>query len=152
MAEPELILCDTSLVGVLDRAAARPDSIGHWPADVRDRLDQSVLAISVVTEAEVRAGWLHGKWGERRIANAELRLRAYAAIPVDRGALDVWPGLSAAGLGGGWNVSHNDLWIAATAISHALPLASCDGDHRRIEHDGLELIFLPVEPPASSAK
>lgn len=68
------------------------------------------------------------------------------SIPVDGEALHTWPELSAAGLRGGWNLSHNDLWIAATAISVGVPLASCDGDHLRIDDDRLDLIFLPVEP------
>lgn len=144
MPEPELILCDTTVVGLLDRALAHPEMLAAWPDASRQRLDNAVLAVSVITLAETRAGWLHAGWGERKVASAELRLSAYASIPVDRGALDVWPELSAASLSRGWNVSHNDLWIAATAIAHELPLASCDGDHVRIERDDLELIHLPV--------
>ncbi len=144
MPEPELILCDTSVVAVLDRAIAQPELLEAWPDAARERLDHAVLAMSVITLAETRAGWLHANWGERRVAAAQLRLSSYASIPVDRGALDVWPALSAASRSRGWNASHNDLWIAATAIAHQLPLASCDRDHTRIERDDLELIHLPV--------
>jgi len=42
----------------------------------------------------------------------------------------------------GWNVSDNDLWIAAISLSRGLPLATCDGDQRRIVVPGLEVIFL----------
>ena len=146
MGKPEVILCDTSLVGVIDRSAGDPTRIAHWPPRDRDRLDRAVLAISVVTEAEVRAGWTYASWGERRVADAELRLRAYVSVPVDRATLDEWSRLSAANKSGGWNISDNDLWIAATAIAHGLPLATSDGDHHRIAEQSLELLFYPVAP------
>jgi predicted nucleic acid-binding protein len=42
---------------------------------------------------------------------------------------------------------HNDLWIAATAISLRVPLVSCDGDFDRIADDfDLEHIHLPPRP------
>lgn len=146
MPDTELIICDTSVVGVVERAATKPERIAHWPDEDRSRLDGAVLAISVVTEAEVRAGWIYAGWGERRTAAAELRLFAYVSIPVDRRVLDVWPELHAAGRASGWNVGHNDLWIAATAIALGLPLASCDSDHQRIEDERLDLLYLPVDP------
>lgn len=146
MADPEVIVCDTSLVGVLDRAAADANRTAHWPEAIRSRLDRAVLAISVVTDAEVRAGWRYAGWGAPRIAAAELRLLAYLAIPVDRVALDTWSELSAECRRGGLNITDNDLWIAATAVSRNLPLASCDADHRRIDDSRLEVLFLPPNP------
>lgn len=146
MADPEVIVCDTSLVGVLDRAAADTRRTAHWPEGVRSRLDRAVLAISVVTDAEVRAGWRYGGWGATRMAAAELRLLAYLAIPVDRGALGVWSELSADCKQRGLTISDNDLWIAATAMSRDLPLATCDRDHDRIDDRRLEVVFLPPNP------
>lgn len=146
MVDPEVIVCDTSLVGVLDRAAADPERTAHWVDAIRSRLDRAVLAISVVTDAEVRAGWRYAGWGAPRIAAAELRLLAYLAIPVDRGALDAWSELSAECKRRGLSMSDNDLWIAATAVSRNLPLASCDTDHRRIDDPRLEVLFLPPSP------
>jgi predicted nucleic acid-binding protein len=52
-AEPETIVCDTSFIGVHERAGGvRP----NWPQAVVDRLDAAVLAISVISLAEVRVG------------------------------------------------------------------------------------------------
>ncbi len=146
MPEPEVIVCDTSLVAVLERASAEPIRLAHWSEDMRARLDRAVLAISVVAEAEMRAGWAYANWGRRRVAAAELRLRAYLTIPVDRDTLEAWSQLSAESKANGWNVSDNDLWIAATSLSRGLPLATCDGDQRRIVASGLEVIFLAATP------
>lgn len=150
MPEQEIIVCDTSLVAALDRAAKDPQRIGHWPDAVRSRLDSAVLAISVVSEAEVRAGWRYANWGERRVREAELRLRAYLSIPVDGDTLETWSALSAEAKRSGWNVADNDLWIAATASARGLPLATCDGDQRRVEAPGLEIIFLRIAPTSSN--
>ncbi len=88
-------MCDTSLVAVLERASAEPTRLAHWSEDMRARLDRAVLAISVVAEAEMRAGWAYANWGRRRVAAAELRLRAYLTIPLDRDTLEAWSQLSA---------------------------------------------------------
>jgi predicted nucleic acid-binding protein len=52
----DTILCDTSFVSVVQARGV----LRTWPAQERDRLDAAVLAISVVTLAELRDGHIYG--------------------------------------------------------------------------------------------
>ena len=54
------------------------------------RIDNAVLAISVITLAEARFGYLNAEWGERRITNEERRLASFLQIPLDFPDLDEW--------------------------------------------------------------
>lgn len=151
MADPEVLLCDTSFVGLMERAAGRPDRIAHWPDAIRERLDEAILAISVITRAEMKAGYAYAGWGERRIERSEDLLRAYSAIPLDEECLNTWAALKACGMPDGWNVGDNDLWIAATAVSRELPLVTCDTDFSRIAEPRLDLLYLPAGPESRSS-
>jgi predicted nucleic acid-binding protein len=44
-------------------------------------------------------------------------------------------------------MSHNDIWIAATASTRGYPLVTSDKGQARIEDPALEVIFLP--PPST---
>ena len=59
---PEVIHCDTSFIGLQERALRDPASVAHWPAEVVSRLDQALLAISIFAIAEIRAGRLYARW------------------------------------------------------------------------------------------
>ncbi len=141
---PERILCDTSFVGLTEKGIP-----GHWPGEVVERLDRAILAISVITLAEVRAGHIYAGWGTKRVEVAENRLETFVQIPLDLEVVSRWAELQAANLKGAWNVGNNDLWIAATAVSRGLHLATCDGDHRRIKDGRLGLMHLPAKAGGS---
>ena len=127
-AEPETIVCDTSFIGVQERAGgARP----NWPQAVVDRLDAAVLAISVISLAEVRAGRIYANWGRERSDRQEARLAAFLQVPLDEATLDIYAEIHAWSLRGN-AIPHNDMWIAATAISRRFALVSCDQDFDRI--------------------
>jgi predicted nucleic acid-binding protein len=146
--EPEVILCDTTFVSLQEKAGAKPETIAHWPVETLERLDTSILALSVFTIAELRAGRIHAKWGKARADRQEARLAAFLLVPLDEDILNEYAVLHAWSLRG-HTLNHNDLWIAATAIARELPLVSCDKHHREIEKDhALDLIFL--SPPAPS--
>jgi len=141
---PEVILCDTSLVSVLEMAEKRPELVTHWPQDARERLDAAFLAISIFSIAELRAGRIAANWGQSRAERQEKRLTAsFVTIPLDDDALNAYTVLHAWSNRGN-KTPHNDMWIAATAISRGLPLASCDEHFERIaaSHD-LQHIYLP---------
>jgi predicted nucleic acid-binding protein len=141
---PEHLVCDTTVVSLIAAAVAHPERIAHWPAEIRDRLDRAVLAISVFTQAEVRSGYLRANWGERRIAEAERALAAYLLLPLDYEVLDHYVRLRARYLG---QIGDNDLWIAATAIARGWPLVACDLDFCKLR-DELDLIYLARDPNA----
>ncbi len=105
-----------------------------------------MLAISVVTVAESRAGFLIDRWGPRRMHAGDHDLESFLQIPVDDDALDEWARLRATAKVTGIAIGDNDLWIAATASTRRHVLATCDRDHLRIARDlPVEVVYL--QPP-----
>ncbi len=144
--QSEILICDTSFVSHVRRRSAAPGRYEHWDAAVVDRVKEARLEISVVTVAEVRAGYLGGGWGARRIAQAERLLSDYFRISIDRGHLDEWARLRSAAKARGIALSDNDLWIAATASVRESVLVTCDRDHVRIAGD-LPVDVVYLRPP-----
>lgn len=143
---PERLLCDTSFVGVIGARRAHPERFHHWSAEILDRIDASILAISVISLAEARYGYLKAGWGEKRIGEEERRLSGFLQIPLSAQDLDEWARIRHACKTEGFSMSDNDLWIASTAITRAYPLVTCDTDHERLGRaTALEVILLP--PP-----
>lgn len=119
---PETILCDTTFVSVVQVGGIPKE----WPADVRARLDAAVLAISVATLAELRAGHIYANWGAARRERAERLIASYLLLPLDMPTVDEWARLWGACTSNGVTVPHNDLWIASAANVRAWPLVSLD--------------------------
>lgn len=110
------------------------------------RLDSAILAVSIVSLAEVRAGRLFAGWSAKRSADQEARLAAFLQLPFDSAVLDEYVKLHAWSLRGN-AIQQNDLWIAATAVARSMPLASCDKGFDRIASDNpLTHIYLPPTP------
>jgi predicted nucleic acid-binding protein len=142
----EVILCDTTFVSLQERAHQQPETVGHWPRQTVSRLDAAILALSVISLGEIRAGRIYAGWGQRRSEQQEARPRAFLLVPLDEDILDQYALLHAWNVKG-HNIEHNDLWIAASAISRGIPLVSCDKDHEAIARDhALDLIYLPPRP------
>lgn len=141
---PEYLLCDTSFVFHSERRRARPEHYAHWEPGLLQRIDAAVLAISVVTLAEARYGYLRARWGPARIEREERRLASFVQLPLIRTDLDHWAQLRALRQSNGIAASDNDLWIAATALSHSLTLVSCDRDHHHLAQlSALDVVYLP---------
>lgn len=139
----ETLVCDTSLVGHLLRQRDKPDRYAHW--DERDiaRVGAATLAISIVTIAELRAGYVNAGWGSRLVANAERQWSAFVPLLIDDPHLNEWARLRGAARARGVAIGDNDLWIAATASVRRQTLITCDRDHVRIAPDlGAEVLFL----------
>jgi predicted nucleic acid-binding protein len=142
----ETLICDTSFVGHLLKLEDTPDRYAHWDESVMGRVESELLAISVVTIAEVRAGYLKASWGPRRVARAERRLASYLPLLIDDPNLDEWARLSNAARASGVALSDNDIWVAATASVRSHALVTCDRDHVRIAPElGGEVLYL--RPP-----
>lgn len=138
-----MLICDTSFVSHLLQRRMSPDRYADWGSDVMERVDAGNLAISIVTLAEARAGYVNAGWGSRRVSREELRLAAFPPILIDDSHLDEWARLSARARGKGVAVSDNDLWIAATASVRSCVLVTCDRDHVRLAPDlPVEVLFL----------
>ena len=141
---PERLVCDTSFVGAVAKRAARPERFMQWDEEMLDRIETAILAVSVITLAEARYGYLNAGWRQARIDREEQRLASFLQIPLDMTVIDEWARLKVLSRQNGWNMADNDLWIAATASAHGHPHVTCDADQARIEDDGLEVLFLPI--------
>ncbi len=139
-ATPETVVCDTSYVGYV----TRPMTVQTWPEEVRNRLNQAVQAISVISVMETRYGMRAAHWGAKRTSENEALLAAYVWIPLDLQIVDLCADLKVRSKESGWNLSDNDAWIMATAWSRQLPLVTCDRDQRVLKHLGVEVIYLSV--------
>lgn len=116
--------------------------------DVRGLLDTSVLiaiesgrplrsealsetsAISVVTRAELRVGIFAAEdieTRDRRLMTFELANRIIA-LPVDERVSRAWAQMRAYVQASSQKVGVNDMWIAATAVAHEIPVLTQDGD------------------------
>jgi len=130
---PETILCDTSFVSVVQARGAP----AAWSADTRARLDTAILAISIVTLAELRDGHIYANWVPRRRAAAEQLIAAYLWVPLDMAIVNECARLRAACRRRGVTVPDNDIWIAATANSRGWPCVMRQAlrrDPRRCPH------------------
>lgn len=87
-------------------------------------------AISIVTKAELRAGILAAK----DIATRDRRLNTLDAVagivvlPVDEQVARAWAQMRAYLAAAELRVNVNDMWIAATAAAHEIPVLTQDGD------------------------
>jgi hypothetical protein len=88
------------------------------------------VALSVVTLAELTAGVLAATSLEvrsTRLATLD-RVSDVQVLPIDETAATAWAELRVHLAQHGGRVNVNDLWIAATAVAHRLPLLTQDAD------------------------
>ena len=102
-----------------------------------------VVAISVVTLAELRSGVLSAPDDlVRRRRQATLDSASSGTIlAIDTAVAEVWADMRAHLAGTGRRLPVNDIWIAATAAVHHLPVVTQDDDFDVVEGvRGLEII------------
>jgi predicted nucleic acid-binding protein len=92
-------------------------------------------AVSVVTVAELHAGVLAATDVETRASRLETleSLGDITVLPIDEDVASAWARLRVLLGGTGRRVNVNDLWIAATALAHGLPLVTQDADFDPLE-------------------
>lgn len=94
-----------------------------------------VSAVSVVTLAELRAGVLAASGTDiraRRLATLSLA-EAVHVLPIDEAVAGAWAHLRVRLVEASRRVNVNDLWIAATAVAHGLPVVTQDSDFDPLE-------------------
>lgn len=97
---------------------------------LRTKAMPETTAISVVTKAELRVGIFAAEDVEtrdRRLATFELANRI-VALPLDEAVSRAWAQMRAYVRASGRKVKINDMWIAATAAAHEIPVLTQDGD------------------------
>jgi len=112
------ILIDTDLLIELEHGSASPDLAAMF--------GREEATISVITVSELLHG-VHRATGARRTlrrALVERILSAFDPVPIDepvaRVHAEIWAGL----VGQGNVIAAHDLWIAATALTHGLGVAT----------------------------
>lgn len=146
---PETLLCDTSYLGVIRASERRPYLTAGWPVDVVERIRSAVLAISVITIAEERAGEVKNGWGEKSVREAAERRRSFLWIPLDVGIVERWAELDAqCKLHGARGCDDNDLWIVATGVERELVLVTCDKRQSEIPTPKPAIYLQPGAKPA----
>lgn len=113
--------------GVLDTSVFIAAESGR-PLNEDELPDES--AVSVVTLAELQAGVLVAADTDtraRRMATLDA-LSDVEVLPVDEQAAMVWARMRVHLVEAGRRVNVNDLWIAASAVAHGLPVVTQDED------------------------
>jgi predicted nucleic acid-binding protein len=112
-------LLDTSVLVAIE--SGRP---------LRKEAMPETMAISVVTRAELRVGIFAAEdieTRDRRLVTFELANRI-VALPVDEAVSRAWAQMRAYLRASGRKVRINDMWIAATAAAHEIPVVTQDTD------------------------
>ncbi len=99
-----------------------------------DRLPEE-SAISVVTLAELHAGVLAAKGTHTRATRLATlsSLSDVQVIPVDEQVAQTWARMRVYLAESGRRINVNDLWIAASAAAHSLPVFSQDDDFEPLD-------------------
>ncbi|MGH9741460.1 MAG: type II toxin-antitoxin system VapC family toxin [Candidatus Acidiferrum sp.] len=87
------------------------------------------IALSFVTVGELYVWTIRRRWNARRIAAFEQSLRAAVVVAYDLDLCKTYAKLRAALLDKGQPVAANDLWIAASAVRHSIPLITHNSKH-----------------------
>jgi predicted nucleic acid-binding protein len=97
---------------------------------LRSEAMPETIAISVVTKAELRMGIFAAEdieTRDRRLMTFELANRI-VSLPVDESVSRAWAQMRAYVGASGQRIRINDMWIAATAAAHEIPIFTQDGD------------------------
>lgn len=131
----EIVLLDTDVFSFLwqDRPEGEP---------YRPLVAGRIVALSFTSVGEAHYGAFKRGWGERRRAELEAALRPYLVLPYHRDLAMTWARLRAETEARGRPVGANDLWIAATAVHHGVPLIT--HNRRHFEHIPEVDLLLPA--------
>jgi predicted nucleic acid-binding protein len=140
MTARERLLLDTNVVVHLLRGKEIGQRI-DTAYRLRARTDRPL--ISVVTVGETLAFAKQRGWGSDRVDLLRTLLGELVIVDInDREVLERYADIRAADRKGGWNLSHNDTWIAATAAVTEATLITTDRDFERIDPSILRAICI----------
>lgn len=90
----------------------------------RPHVQGKTIALSFVTVGELYAWAAKKQWNAKRSAELERRIKAAVIVPFDFELCKQFGKLKAELMTVGRVIPANDLWIAACALRHALPLVT----------------------------
>lgn len=132
MSAPEAVLLDTDVFSYLLNKRARYASV--YKAEVEGKL----VAVSFITVGEMLFGAEKRGWGPERVSELQDAFRKVTIVPFDFEVCQTYARIRNLVEKAGTPVAANDLWIAACAVRHSIPLVSNNEAHFR-SVPGLEL-------------
>lgn len=123
MTQPEARLVDTDVYSHLMKPGDKRGEL------CKPHLQNRVVAVSFVTVGELLFGAKKRKWGQDRLDDLNQRLRSTLIVPYDREVCNTYADLKAELSAKGKPIADNDLWIAACAVRHSIPLVSNNRSH-----------------------
>lgn len=117
----------------------RPDL--PWGRLYRPHVVGKTVAVSFITVGELLFGARKRNWGARKVADLRLRLRSAVILPYDLALCETYGKLKAAVYNSGRVIADTDLWIAACALRHSVPLVS----NNRTHFEGIPGLVLKTE-------
>lgn len=110
----------------------------------RQRVQGKLLCVCFITIGELFFGAYKKKWGPAKIDRLKARLRSVTIVPFDYAVCQTYADLKTTLYASGKVVADNDLWIAACAVRHSIPLVSNNQTH----FEGIPGLILITEAPA----
>ena len=112
------VLIDTSVLIAEERSGGMVEAL----------VGKELAALSVITVSELLHGALRADAAHRitRTAFVESILHGYTAVPITHRVARVHAGLWSQLAAAGHVIGSHDLWIAATALTHGLSVATLD--------------------------
>lgn len=108
------LLVDTDVFSFLMLRSEQAD-------DFREIVEGRLLALSFATVGEAYFGAVKAGWGERRLRRLEAALGAYTVLP---GTFEIARRFGDIMARFRHQLDERDMWIAATALAHELPIVT----------------------------
>jgi predicted nucleic acid-binding protein len=119
------LLLDTSAYSALKR---------KYPTIVELIESADSLYLNPIVLAELKAGFLLGDRQEKneRELREFLQSSRVTLLPIDNETAERWAIITAFLRKAGTPIASNDIWIAASAMQHGLPILTSDADFQKI--------------------
>lgn len=122
-SKSEIVLVDTDVFSYLGKPSSNYASL-YLP-----HVEHKRMALSFITIGELYCGAKKAKWSPDRVARLDDRLRSVLIVPYDMAVCKVYAEIKARLETDGKKIEDNDLWIAACAVRHSIPLVSNNRSH-----------------------
>lgn len=135
------VLLDTNVVVFLLPSRLHTNAMLYRP-----HVEGRSVAITFVTVGELYVLAVRNKWGPTRSLDLEAHLRSSVVVPYDVDICKAYARLKTqlrTPLGSARVIDSNDLWIAACAVRHAIPLVT----HNRRHFEGIPGLTIISEAP-----
>ena len=136
----EAVLVDTDVYSYLMTGS-------RYAALYRPHVEGKLGAVSFITVGELYFGAYRKNWVHAKLDGLRERLRSLTIVPYDESVCLKYAEIKSKCEAKGKSVGDNDLWIAACAIRHSIPLVSNNFKH----FDGIPGLLLRSESKAMQA-